>query len=111
MANEGVDSKEEQIQFDARISPPPKLLTRCLDLARREYPPRMGWHVAQGRPRRSHADLAINMVGCHLKAHSWMEQGRKRSQSEGRQLPYVGLMVLSLIRRMTIGTVGGCVVL
>jgi ribonuclease HI len=42
LANEGVDSKEEQIQLDARISPPPRLMTRCLDLARREYPPRMG---------------------------------------------------------------------
>jgi ribonuclease HI len=38
LANEGVDSKEEMIQLDARISPVPPLLSRCMEISRRDCP-------------------------------------------------------------------------
>jgi len=113
LANEGVDSKEEQIQLDARISPPPRLMIRYIDIARREYPPWMWWHVVEGRSCSPHAIQAINMVSRHPKPHSWMGNGHKRTRRMEGQLPCVGLMLPSLShgRGMTIGMGGGCAVL
>jgi hypothetical protein len=48
------------------------------------------------------------MVDRHPNAYSWMEDGHKRSQREGGQLPHARLMVASTIncRRVTLGTGG-----
>jgi hypothetical protein len=67
LANEGVASKEEMIQLDARISPAPHYCANVWIYPEATSPPSMGCHIDNMQPKpfmRPVATLAFN---------SWME--------------------------------------
>jgi hypothetical protein len=83
LANEGVDSKEEMIQLDARISPAPQLLIRCMDIFPKRVPPQMGCHVAQMVPHSPHATQVINKTQVCL-----MDNSMSFDIFAGNNIPY-----------------------